>query len=89
MSEIFGTVVYALCALTSIACAALLFRGYYRSRVRLLLWSGFCFAGLALNNVLLFIDVRVLPQTDLSVIRSIPALAGVIVLIFGMIWETR
>ncbi len=89
MSELFGTVVYALCALTSIACAVLLFRGYYRSRVRLLLWSGLCFAGLALNNVLLFIDVRVLPQTDLSLIRSIPALAGLIVLIFGMIWETR
>ena len=89
MSNVFGTVVYALCALTSIACAALLFRGYLRSRVRLLLWSGLCFAGLALNNVLLFVDLRVLPTADLSVIRTIPALAGVWILIFGMIWETR
>ena len=48
--------VYALCALTSLACAALLLRGYVRSRVRLLLWSGLCFAFLFLNNVLLFVD---------------------------------
>jgi hypothetical protein len=89
MSNVFGTVVYALCSATSIACTVLLLRGYRRSRVRLLLWSGLCFAGLALNNVLLFVDVRVVPQTDLSLVRSIPALAGVAVLLFGMIWETR
>ena len=45
--------VYVLCALTSIACAVLLLRGYFRTRVRLLLWSGLCFVGLALNNALL------------------------------------
>ena len=45
--------VYVLCALTSLACAILLLRGYFRTRVRLLLWSGLCFAGLALNNALL------------------------------------
>ena len=84
-----ATIVYALCAVTSIACAVLLLRAYASSRVRLLLWSGLCFAGLALNNVLLFIDVRVLPQTDLSVVRSLPALAGVAVLIYGLVWESR
>lgn len=85
----FGTVVYALCALTSMVCAALLLRGYLRSGVRLLLWSGLCFVGLALNNILLFIDLRVVPETDLSVIRTIPALLGVIVLIYGLVWESR
>jgi len=89
MQTIFGTVVYALCALTSIACAVLLFRGYRRSRVRLLLWSGLCFVGLALNNVLLFIDLRVLPETDLSLVRTIPAVVGVLVLLYGLVWETR
>ena len=83
-----GSIVYALCALTSIACAVLLLRGYRRSGVRLLLWSGLCFAGLALNNVLLFIDVRVV-DVDLSLWRTIPAVAGVIVLLYGLIWETR
>jgi heme/copper-type cytochrome/quinol oxidase subunit 4 len=85
----FGTIVYALCALTSIACAVLLLRGYFRSRVRLLLWSGLCFAGLALNNVLLFVDLRVLPETDLSLVRTLPAIAGVMILIYGLVWETR
>lgn len=89
MISVFGTVVYALCALTSIACAVLLIRGYARSRVRLLLWSGLCFAGLALNNVLLFVDLRVLPEIDLSLARTLPAVAGIAILIYGLIWETR
>jgi hypothetical protein len=89
MSTVIGTIVYVLCALTSAGCAVLLLRGYARTRVRLLLWSGLCFAGLALNNVLLFVDARVLPQTDLSVVRTLPALAGVIILIYGLIEETR
>jgi len=89
MSRLFATLVYALCAITSVACAWLLLRSWARSRVRLLLWSGLCFAGLALNNILLFIDVRVLPEIDLSVWRTIPAVIAVLVLIFGLIWETR
>ncbi len=83
-----GSIVYALCALTSIACAVLLLRGYRRSGVRLLLWSGLCFAGLALNNVLLFIDVRIVPDVDLSLWRTIPAVIGIAILLFGLIWET-
>jgi hypothetical protein len=85
----FGTIVYALCALTSIACAILLLRGWARTRVRLLLWSGICFTGLALNNVLLFIDIRVLPETDLSLVRTLPAVIGVMALVYGLVWESR
>ncbi|MGA8808435.1 MAG: DUF5985 family protein [Thermoanaerobaculia bacterium] len=84
-----GSIVYSLCAITSIGCAVLLLRGYRRSRVRLLFWSGLCFIGLALNNVLLFIDVRVVPDVDLSLWRTIPAVLGVAVLLYGLIWETR
>lgn len=84
-----ATVVYALCALTSLACAVLLLRGYLRSHARLLLWSGLCFAGLAANNVLLLIDKRVVPTMDLSLWRSLPALVGVAVLLYGLVWETR
>lgn len=89
MQTIFGTMVYALCGLTSIACAVLLLRGYFRSHVRLLLWSGLCFVGLALNNILLFVDLRVLPETDLSVLRTVPAVIGILTLIYGLVWETR
>ena len=80
-------IVYLLCAFTSLACAVLLLRGYRRSRVRLLFWSGLCFVGLFLNNLLLFVDLRVVPQVDLALIRVLPAVAGVGMLLYGLIWE--
>ena len=83
-----ATVIYLLCALTSLACAVLLLRGYARNGVRLLLWVGLCFVGLTLNNVLLVIDLRVVPSLDLSLWRSLPALAGLMLLIYGLVWET-
>jgi len=83
-----ATVVYLLCALTSLACAVLLLRAYGRTRVRLLFWSGLCFAGLCLNNVLLLVDLRVMPHLDLSIVRMLPALLGVTVLVYGLIWES-
>lgn len=82
-------IVYILCAATSGFCAVLLLRGYAKSRARLLFWSGLCFAGLALNNLLLVIDVRVVPEIDLSLWRTIPALIGISLLVYGLIWETR
>jgi hypothetical protein len=83
-----AAIVYVLCALTSAACAALLLRGYKRSAARLLLWSGLCFTGLALNNVLLFVDKVILPTAiDLTLVRSAVALAALSVLVYGMIWE--
>jgi drug/metabolite transporter (DMT)-like permease len=81
--------VYLLCAVTSLACAVLLLRGYVRSRVRLLLWSCLCFVGLALNNVLLVVDLIILPERDLSLLRNLPALVGLALLVFGLIWEAE
>jgi energy-converting hydrogenase Eha subunit G len=83
-----ATAIYILCALTSIICAALLLRGWSQTRARLLFWSGLCFAGLALNNILLIIDVTVLPQVDMEMWRTVPALVGVALLVYGLIWET-
>ena len=81
--------VYILCALTSIACAALLLRGYARSRTRLLLWSSLCFVGLALNNVLLFVDKVIFENgPDLTLFRSLTALAAVLILVYGLIWDS-
>lgn len=85
----FANAVYVLCAATSIACAALLYRGYRRSGARLLFWSALCFVGLALSNILLIIDVRVVPHFDLSTWRMVPALAGAWLLLYGLIWESR
>jgi hypothetical protein len=85
----FANIVYILCAATSSLCAGLLFRGYRRSGARLLFWSALCFIGLALNNVMLIIDVRVVPGIDLSTWRMVPAIAGAALLLYGLIWETR
>jgi hypothetical protein len=84
-----ATIVYGLCAATSIACAVLLLRGYAASGARLLLWSGLCFTGLATNNVILLVDLSVVPAVDLSFYRTLPALAGVALLLYGLVWETR
>lgn len=81
-------VVYVLCGLTSLACAVLLLRGYRRSRARLLLWTGCCFACFFLNNVLLLVDVQLVPDRDLSIVRSLPLLVGIAVLLYGLIWES-
>jgi len=81
--------ILGLCALTALACAVLLLRAYVRSRFRLLLWSGLCFAGLTLNNALLVLDRVVLPtQVDLSPWRLGLALVSVLLLIVGLVLET-
>jgi hypothetical protein len=82
-------VVYVLCALASVACAALLLRGYLASRTRLLFWSSLCFFGLAINNVLLFVDLVLIPDVDLALVRASVAVAALMVLVLGLIWESR
>ena len=79
--------VYALCAVTSIVCAWLLFRGYRRQRTRLLFWSALCFSGLALNNALLLLDLVFFPRIDLFFPRTLTALVAVAVMLHGLIWD--
>jgi hypothetical protein len=81
--------VYLLCAATSAVCAVLLLRAHRRTRTPLLLWSALCFVGLALNNAMLVIDLIVLPDVDLSTWRLVPALVGVGLLVYGLVWEPR
>jgi len=79
--------VYGLCLLTSAVCAALLVRSWIRSRQPLLLWSAVCFSLLAVNNLLVVLDMVILPTVDLSLARQLSSLAAVGVLIYGFIWE--
>ncbi|MGE0870114.1 MAG: DUF5985 family protein [Kofleriaceae bacterium] len=80
--------VYLLCALASLFCAVLLWRSYRQQHTRLLMWSTWCFVGLALNNIALFIDVIVVPTAiDLSLIRAIITLGSVLLLLVGLLWE--
>lgn len=82
--------VYFLCALTSVACAAMLFRGYRLHGTRLLFWASLCFGGLAVNNILTFFDLVLAPPgTDLSLVRSAIAVASMALLLYGLIWESK
>jgi hypothetical protein len=79
--------VYVLCAATAFICALLLLRGYRRSRAPLLLWASLCFVGLTANNILLYVDLVVVPSVDLALWRHLIALVSLSLLVFGFIWD--
>ncbi|HEY7378828.1 MAG TPA: DUF5985 family protein [Steroidobacteraceae bacterium] len=81
-------VVYILGALTCLLCAVLLLRGYRQGGKRLLLWSGLCFIGLTVSNTLVFIDLTVAPQIDLYVWRLASAALAMMLLLYGLVWES-
>ena len=80
-------VAYGIGVGTSILCAVLLVRSYVAQRTPLLLWSSLCFGGLALNNVLLFADLFLIPDMSLELLRSATALVSLTLMLIGLIWE--
>jgi hypothetical protein len=87
VAEFFPTAVYLLCFATSSACAYLLARSYKRTFARLLLWSALCFAFLAVNNLLVVLDLLVIRTIDFKFWRLWTSLAAVAILLFGFIWD--
>lgn len=87
--EAFKFLLFLLAALTSFGCMALLFRGYARTGLRLLLWSALCFIFLTANNVLLFVDNVIAPELDLRPYRLLAALVGIGCLLYACIWEAE
>lgn len=79
--------IYILCAITSMACACMLLQRYRRNGHRLLFWSALCFVGMTANNLLLVFDKLVFPDLDLLPARQISALAAVLLLVYGLIYE--
>lgn len=82
-----ATFFYNMCALVSLICGILLVRAWAKSRLRLLLWSAVCFFGLALSNLLIFVDLHMLPETDLYPLRLVVAAIAMAFLLYGLIWE--
>lgn len=79
-------IVYILCMLTSAGCAFLLLRSYQGTRTRLLLWSSVCFIGLAVNNLLLYIDLVLVPESiSLLIVRNLTAFAALSALVYGLV----
>ena len=83
-------ILYTLCTLTAMLSSWLLLRAYGRTRYRLLLWGGLCFAGLTLNNALLVVDKIILgPAVSLFELRLIIAFLSIVILLYGMIWDAE
>ena len=89
MSETWPALIYTLCFLTSSACAFLLARSFARTGMRLLLWSALCFLFLGLNNLAVIVDLLLVPNVDFALIRVALSLAGVSLLLFGLVWEAE
>jgi Family of unknown function (DUF5985) len=81
--------VYVLCAATCLLCAILLIRGYAETKVSLLFWSGLCFLGLMFDNMILYVDVVVVPDVDLVIWRKLPGMLATLLLVFGLVWESK
>jgi hypothetical protein len=81
-------IVYILCAILSLSCAILLYSGFRKNKFRLLFWSSIGFFGFAINNILLFVDLIMLPQTDLLILRTIPALVGMTIMVYGLVTDS-
>lgn len=80
---------YILTCLTTLLCAILLLRAFIKVRRRLLLWSGLCFAGLTVSNLLVVADLLLFPQTDLFSYRLASAAVAMALLLYGLIWESQ
>jgi hypothetical protein len=80
---------YVLTIVTTLACSILLLRAYLKVRSRLLLWSGLCFAGLTLENLLVLADVVLFPSVDLYTYRLGATAISISLLLFGLVWECR
>lgn len=87
MGDLVPAIVYVLCFVTSTACAWLLGRAWRTTRAPLLFWSALCFLLLAGNNLFLILDMLILPDVDLRLVRALFSLGAVAVLLFGFIWS--
>jgi hypothetical protein len=77
-------------ALVAALCATMLLRAYFKVRKRLLLWSGLCFVGLTVSNVLVIVDLQILPTSlDLYPHRLAIGAIAMLVLVFGLVWDSE
>lgn len=81
--------IYALCALTSLACGVLLHQGARRAGSRMLFWCGLCFLLFAVANALVIVDHYVVTDVELWPARLGVSLLAVALLLYGLIFEER
>ncbi len=81
--------VYILATVVCLISAVLLLRGFFSGRQRLLLWSGLCFVGLTISNLLVFLDLVIFPAVDLYFARLASAAVAMMLLVYGLVWESE
>jgi hypothetical protein len=84
-----AAMVYLLSAATCFLCSVLLLRGYKRTSVRLLFWSGACFFGMFCEHITLYLDQIVFPDVPLLLVRRLFGLASLTILLYGLVWDTK
>ena len=78
-------ILLSLCAATALVCAVLLLQGWRATHSRLLWWSGLCFSGFFVGNLVLVLDKLILPQVDLQPLRLTITLASMVVMLYGLV----
>jgi hypothetical protein len=84
-----SSLIYLLCALTSLLCTYLLIRSYKRSKSPLIFWTSIFFITSAVSNILLFVDYVIVPSVDFSLVRTVLLLAGISMLVYGLVFENE
>ena len=84
-----AAITYLLCSFTALLCSVLLFRGFNKTKGRLLFWSGVCFLLLFVENLILFIDLIMIPHVTLTLFRLAPGVLASLCLLYGLIWEVE
>ena len=80
-------IVFMLCMLTSLVSGILLRRAAQGASRQLLMWSAIFFFGMAVNNAILFADVLVGPELDLTLAANLVAAVSIFSLLYALIWE--
>ena len=80
---------YILSCITTLICATLLLRAFVNVRKRLLLWSGLCFVGLSISNMLVIADLLIFPEIDLYTYRLGTSAVSMAFMLYGLIWESQ
>ncbi len=84
-----GSAIYLLSMLVTAICAVLLLSAFRRTRRPLLLWSGLCFVGLTISHLLAFVDLVLVPQVDLYVLRLVSIAIALGFMLYGLVWEEQ
>ena len=42
-----------------------------------------------IDNIMLYVDVVIVPDVDLAIWRKLPGFVATLLLVFGLVWESK